>query len=124
ANKTIARLVNEILTKVENEVTEDFGEYLISDVAQNVLHTSFKHAKVPLAELLKEKLSNNMGFDFHTENRGSLIVYGEAKYSGSISPYANALTQIAEFIVDEKDMAELLHLRKFVTEDAANNAAT
>ena len=122
AAKTINKLVNEILKKVENELPEDFGEYLISDVAQNVLNSSFRHTKVPLAELLKEKLSNNMGFDFHTENTGNLIVYGEAKYSGSDSPYTNAITQIVDFIKDEKDIAELVHLRKFVSDAAAKNA--
>src|SRR5690606_33203838 len=51
-----------------------------------------------------------------------LIAYGEAKYSGSSSPYAKAITQINEFIGDEKDDAELIILSKLVSSEAIDNA--
>lgn len=122
AGKTITKLISSILSKVEDKVTEEFGEYLVSHVAQDLLIKSFKHGHIPLAELFKEKLSNNMGFDFHTESSSQIIVFGEAKYSSTGSPYTNAITQIIDFINDSKDEGELLHLQKFVSSAAATNA--
>lgn len=122
SEKTIDKLVNEILKKVDNHITADFGEYMISDVAQCVLNKSYQHKKIPLAELWKEKLKNNMGFDFHTENLSiSHLAYGEAKYSSSSSPYNKAISQIVKFIKDKKDKAELMHLKNFVTRKTTTN---
>jgi hypothetical protein len=122
AKRTVVKLVDEIFKKVANEVTADFGEYLISLSAQRALEDTFIHSKVPLAELFKEKVTGNPGFDFHTESHTTLIAFGEAKYSGDDSPYSNALTQICEFISLEKDVAELTDLSKFVSEKAVLNA--
>ncbi len=118
AQRTIDKLVNDILKKVEDDVTEEFGEFMISASAQDALVEAFDHVKVPLAELLKEKISGNPGFDFHTETSESLIAFGEAKYSGSNNPYRNALEQIKEFIDLKKHNAEVVDLQHFVTPDA------
>lgn len=82
AQRTIDKLVNNILTQVEDEITEEFGEFMISASAQDALVQTFGHVKVPLAELLKEKITGNPGFDFHTETQNNLISFGEAKFSG------------------------------------------
>lgn len=124
STKTISRLVNSILKKVEDVVTEEFGEYLVSHTAQNLLVTTFNHGKVPLAELFKEKIIGNMGFDFHTESVNKIILFGEAKYSGSINPYTKAIEQIVEFINERKDIGELADVQKFVSVDASTNAIT
>ncbi|WP_318445736.1 hypothetical protein [Photobacterium leiognathi] len=121
AQRTIDKLVNDILKKVEDDVTEEFGEFMISASAQDALVEAFDHVKVPLAELLKEKISGNPGFDFHTETSESLIAFGEAKYSGSKNPYRNALEQIKEFIDLKKHNAEVVDLQHFVTPDAVHN---
>lgn len=121
AERTIDKLVNKILTKVEDEITEEFGEFMISASAQDVLVSEFNHIKVPLAELIKEKISGNPGFDFHTETNQNLIAFGEAKFSGNINPYRNALEQIRSFIDLKKHDAELIDLQNFVSKEAVSN---
>ncbi|MDX6017162.1 hypothetical protein SIL79_12560 [Shewanella indica] len=120
--RTIEKLVKSFFDVANDQITTDFGEYMVSDSAQHVLKDQFNHSKLPLAELLKEKVTGNPGFDFHTETETKLIAYGEAKYSGNSSPYAKALTQINEFIGDKKDDAELIILSKLVSSEATGNA--
>lgn len=122
AKRTISKLVDDVFKKIADSVTVDFGEYMVSMSAQAALETSLKHFKLPLAELFKEKMTGNPGFDFHTQSHTTLVAFGEAKYSGNNSPYANALAQIAEFITLEKDVAELTDLSKFISEEAITNA--
>jgi|TARA_B110000908_G_scaffold169938_1_gene228206 hypothetical protein len=122
AQRTIEKLVNDILKKVDDNITAEFGEFLISDTAQLSLELEHLHTKVPLAELLKEKVSGNPGFDFHTESDRNHIMFGEAKYSGGITPRAKAINQITDFITLEKDNAELIILENFVSEEAIKNA--
>ncbi|TOF43064.1 hypothetical protein CGJ22_25030, partial [Vibrio parahaemolyticus] len=45
AQRTIEKLVDNILTKVEDEVTEEFGEFMISASAQDALVSAFDHVK-------------------------------------------------------------------------------
>lgn len=120
--RTIEKLVKSFFDVSSDQITADFGEYMVSDSAQKVLSKQFNHTKLPLAELLKEKVSGNPGFDFHTEAETKLIVYGEAKYSGSSSPYTKALAQIKGFIDEKKDDAELIILSKLVSDEATENA--
>ena len=121
SKKTIEKLVNDIFEKIEGSATIEFGEYMVSDTAQTVLNTDLDHTKVPLAELLKEKVTGNPGFDFHTESQTCLIAFGEAKYSGSSNPYSNAMNQIFDFVELNKDDMELSILEKFVSDDAVKN---
>ena len=122
SERTILKLVHDILEQVEDEVTTDFGEFMVSETAQSILGSELLHIKVPLAELLKEKITGNPGFDFHTESEANLIVFGEAKYSGSGNPHGLAVNQIVDFIDLKKDEAELNTLQHFVTEKAINNS--
>jgi hypothetical protein len=118
AQRTIIKLVEQIASRIENEITAEFGEFMISESAQSTLDTQFEHTKIPLAELLKEKITGNPGFDFHTESKTQIICFGEAKFSGSINPHSKALNQIGEFIELEKDSAELIILANFASEEA------
>ena len=120
--KQLKKLVNEIFNKVNNTVTEEFGEYLVSISAKDILITKLDHKNIPLAELWKEKISGNPGFDFHTESPSYLITFGEAKYSSSINPHTHALSQIVDFINEKKDEADLIHLRNFASCKAVENA--
>ncbi|ENM5728929.1 hypothetical protein AB7D55_000645, partial [Vibrio mimicus] len=115
AEKTIDKLVKSILSEIKNEVTEEFGEYLVSVSAQDALELAFSHIKIPLAEMLKEKIMGNPGFDFHTETSENLLAFGEAKYSGSVNPYKESLEQIRRFINEKKDNAELVDLQNFIS---------
>jgi len=120
ANRTVEKLVNEVFTKVSTPLSEQFGEYMVSLSAQDALEANLHHTKMPLAELFKERVSGNSGFDFHTETHTSLVAFGEAKYSGIKNPYKKALEQIIEFIHDEKDVAELTDLAKLASQQAVN----
>ncbi len=122
AKRTIDKLVREIFEKITDDVTEEFGEYLISLSAQDALEVLYSHKTIPLAELFKEKVIGNPGFDFHTESSDQIICFGEAKYSENVSRYSDALEQIIEFIGLGKDASELADLRNFVSENAINNA--
>ncbi len=122
AEPTIKKLVNQIFEKVDNVVSEDFGEYLISMTAQDALETAYNHKRLPLAELFKEKMTGNPGFDFHTESNTYLIAFGEAKYKSNATPYKNALTQINKFITLKKDVMELSDLEKLVDKKSYTNA--
>ena len=56
ARKTINKIINNILVKVKDVVTEDFGEYLVSMTAKDALREYKEHKDIPLAELLGKKL--------------------------------------------------------------------
>lgn len=122
SKRTIVKLSENIRNRInEDKLTEDFGEYLVSDTALKTLEKIYNHIRVPLAELLKEKLTGNPGFDFHSETETKFISFGEAKYSGNSSPYNKALKQIKDFISLEKDNAEINVLENFVSESATTN---
>ncbi|MBS2098860.1 hypothetical protein [Carboxylicivirga linearis] len=122
AEKTITKLVTEIFEKVDNVVTEEFGEYLVSESARDSLCDNFKHIKLPLAEIWKEKKTGNPGFDFHTESESKLLSFGEAKYSSSSNPHTDAINQIVGFIAKNKDKMELTDLKHFCSKEAVGNA--
>lgn len=113
SQKTIDKIVNDIIAKVKTKVNEDIGEFIVSYSAQTALEVTYSHTKIPLAELLKEKISGNPGFDYHTISTNNYLVFGEAKFSLDKTPRANALEQIETFIND-RDNAELLWLQPFL----------
>ncbi|BCS86598.1 hypothetical protein prwr041_24910 [Prevotella herbatica] len=114
SKKTIDKIVNIITSRVVNELNDSVGEYMISYTAQKMLVDSFNHFRLPLAELLKEKISGNPGFDFHTISEKKLLNFGEAKFSMKETPKDLAINQISDFIKDEKDYGELLSLKPLV----------
>ncbi|WP_332452550.1 hypothetical protein [Chryseobacterium aquaticum] len=121
SQRTIEKFVTEIIAGVQSNVNQDIGEYIISYAGQNVLETSYSHKKIPLAELLKEKVSGNPGFDFHTLSTKRFMVFGEAKFSMNDTPRAIALNQIVEFITLEKELAELNSFRAFLDAEIETN---
>lgn len=123
AEKTIDKIITDILSKVEDTITEEFGEYLVSDVAGSALVNVHTHTKIPLAELWKEKLTGNPGFDFHTQSFSELVAFGEAKFNSTGNPYTLALDQIAEFVDAKKDMSELSDLKYLMSRAAVQKAA-
>ena len=48
SRRTIEKITNEILKNVESEISEDFGEYMVSDVAQSALNQHLAHIRLPL----------------------------------------------------------------------------
>lgn len=121
AERTINKVVNEILSKVSNGLNDDIGEYLVSYSSQNALVSHYNHTKIPLAELLKEKVSGNPGFDFHTISEKKFLIFGESKFSMDDTPRAMALDQIGNFIDLKKDYAELNSLKSFIDDETHSN---
>jgi hypothetical protein len=113
SEKTIDKIVTEIIGGITTNVNEDIGEFIVSYSAQLALKIEFSHQLIPLAELLKEKVLGNPGFDFHTISTNNYLVFGEAKFSLDSTPRARALEQIEEFIGD-RDFAELKWLEPFL----------
>lgn len=109
-NRTVAELVNNVMKSVNDEITSELGEYLVSMSSQEVLCKELNHILIPLSELWKEKVKGNPGFDFHTQTPSELISFGEAKYSFNSNPYNTAIEQIKDFISLGKDVADLVHL--------------
>lgn len=113
SKKTIDKIVNDIIAKISTNVNEDIGEFIVSYSAQLALEMQYSHIRIPLAELLKEKVSGNPGFDYHTISSNNYLVFGEAKFSLDSTPRAKALEQIEAFIND-RDNSELLWLQPFL----------
>ncbi|MCI6169347.1 MAG: hypothetical protein MR678_05335 [Muribaculaceae bacterium] len=111
ATKTIKKIVEIITNRVANELNDKVGEYMISYTAQQVLVDSLQHIRLPLAELLKEKVSGNPGFDFHTISQNKLLNFGEAKFSLDDTAKDRAINQVSDFIDARKDFGELLSLK-------------
>ncbi|WP_133259702.1 hypothetical protein [Pseudochryseolinea flava] len=121
SQQTVDRLIKEIFSNVSTKLTEEFGEYLISYSATKALEKVYKHVPLPLAELWKERIVGNAGFDFHTESPDDLIVFGESKFSSSKNPHTIALDQIAAFVKAKKDEMDLSDLRRFARQSSVQN---
>lgn len=121
APKTINKIVNEILGKVASGLNEKIGEYLVSFSAQQALVALFNHFRLPLAEILKEQLSNNPGFDFHTISHKNNLIHGEAKYGGNDTRWPDATDQISGFIDENKHEGEQGWFYPFMNETVIAN---
>lgn len=115
AQSTIKKLTEEIFNNGTSPLTENTGEYVISVSASQVLNQEYNHTEVPISELWKEQKSGNPGFDFHSVNPNSILIFGEAKYkSDPPSPYGAALEQISKLISEGKDAMDLYPLEPLV----------
>ena len=115
ARETISRIVNVLCSaSVLNQVCEKSGEYVVSVRALKVLSSEFNHNEIPLAELFKEQVSGNPGFDFFSICPDQNLYMGEAKFLSNTNAYSSALNQISTFIQEEKDIKQLVDLANFV----------
>ena len=123
---TIQRIATNFDNGINPVVNRDTGEKLVSEVSRRTLVEDYSYWNMPIAELFKQKVDGNPGFDFHTVTPdGTLLMFGEAKYVANTNAYNSALNQIPEFIADEKDMKDLFEIRDFMPSptplDNANN---
>lgn len=124
--ETVKKIMKDCL-KFDNDLSQhvyDYsvvGEYIVSKEGRNALHSHFSHLYVPLAELWKEKVSGNPGFDYHSETESKIIIFGEAKYKSSENPYTTAIQQVERFINEKKDLKELTDLRHFISNESVEN---
>lgn len=87
AEDTAKYLANKILKEDDDKITEDSGEYVVSELAREALVTELNYLDIPLAELFKEQVSGNPGFDFYSANKEKIIIFGEAKYNSRQNAY-------------------------------------
>ncbi|AGH81597.1 hypothetical protein PCNPT3_08295 [Psychromonas sp. CNPT3] len=120
AKETIHKLV-EIFKSVDNQVTKDFGEFMISMGSGHYLKDKHNHVVLPLSELWKEKISNNHGFDFHTLSPSLKFSFGEAKYVSTGNSYTTAAEQVHRFSKEGKDKRDAVHLLHFADPIAITN---
>lgn len=121
---TINDISNKFAACDTGKLTKDAGEYVVSELAREVIVSELGYLDIPLAELLGKKISGNPGFDFHSQNPNTeTIIFGEAKYVSNHSAYSRALEQIKGFIEDKKDLADIADLEKFCTPNALSRAS-
>ena len=124
AQKTIADIKNKFEQCIDDSITKDAGEYVVSELARETLITQLDYLDIPLSELLGKQRSGNPGFDFHSQNKVTdTVIFGEAKYVSKTTAYSSALPQIVEFIGDGKDIEDLPGLTPFCTLPALQRAA-
>lgn len=120
ATKTIEKLV-ELFQTIENRVTADFGEFMVSLSSGHCLKDKHSHTCLPISELWKEKVLGNHGFDFHTISPEERFSFGEAKYQSSGNAYTSAAGQAHEFSKAGKDKADAVHLMHFGSPQSIQN---
>jgi hypothetical protein len=120
AKRTINKLVVEFQT-INNTVTSSFGEYMVSMSAGQSLGVLLGHLVFPISELWKEKLTNNHGFDFHTQSPQQKLNFGEAKYNKTKNPYTEAAGQVVDFIEAGKDGNDAALISHLASPEAIEN---
>ena len=118
AEDTAEYLADIILKDDGDKITEDSGEYVVSELAREALVIELKYLDVPLAELFKEQVSGNPGFDFYSANKEKVIIFGEAKYSSGRNAYGIGMEQVDRFIREGQDVSDLNDIDKFFEEES------
>lgn len=121
ASKTAEHLSNKLNNFSQDKVTTDIGETVVSELSRLAIVNELEYRDIPLAELFKQKISGNHGFDFFSETLSQFIVFGEAKYVSNSNGYGRALEQIERFIIEERDTSDLNDIDKFVSDSSLSN---
>lgn len=69
ATKTIEDIKAKFDQCVDDGITKDAGEYVVSELARETMISKLDYLDIPLAELVGKKRSGNPGFDFHSQNK-------------------------------------------------------
>ena len=121
AEATVKYIAENIIRNVDNSITTDSGEYVVSELARKSIVRELDYLYIPLGELIKEQKSGNPGFDFYSESKKQILLYGEAKYSSSRNAYGVAFEQIVRFEQEKRDHADLVDIDRFCSRIALNN---
>jgi len=121
AQPTIDRLSRALREAMTDNTTELVGEYVVSMVARYIIQATYGYRALPLAEVFKEQVSGNPGFDYHHEKDALLLIFGEAKYVSGKNAYGSAFSQIVKHIGLKKDMKEVPELVNFISDEAKEN---
>jgi hypothetical protein len=115
-------LTDKIKKGADDKITKDSGEYVVSELARQALVKHLKYLDVPLAELFKEQVSGNPGFDFYSANNEKIIIFGEAKYSSRQNAYGKGMEQVDRFVREKQDISDLNDIDKFFEDESLNRA--
>ena len=90
ATKTIEDIKAKFDQCVDDGITKDAGEYVVSELARETMISELDYLDIPLAELVGKKRSGNPGFDFHSQNKTTdTVIFGEAKYVTATTAYSS-----------------------------------
>lgn len=124
AKPTIDVLIEELtnyLGSCDKKTIETIGETVVSVSARSAIERILQYKALPIAELIKQKVKRNPGFDFHHEKDELMIVFGEAKYESNNNAYNKAISQIVKFIADKKHLKDIPDIDKFLSQSVFNN---
>lgn len=121
ANNTVTYIAQNIIQENANSITSDSGEYVVSELSRKSIVSELNYKDIPLGELIKEQKSGNPGFDFYSENKTNILLFGEAKYLSNKNAYGNALKQIVRFEEEKRDKADLVDIDKFCSIESLDN---
>ena len=79
AKDTAEYLARNLKLNKDDSVTSNTGEYVVSELAREAIVQKLGYLDIPLAELFKEQVVGNPGFDYYSANSEDIIVFGEAK---------------------------------------------
>lgn len=116
AESSAKYLAKQLQNGKDDTVTRDSGEYIVSELARQALVHELNYLDVPLAELFKEQVSGNPGFDFYSANKDKIIIFGEAKYNARQNAYGIGMEQVDRFIREGQDISDLNDIDKFFDE--------
>ena len=120
-NKTIKRIGEKLKSCKGDIISSEAGEYIVSILGKQALTENLNYFNIPLAELWKEKITGNPGFDFHSESTENKLIFGESKYVSGENAYNDSLDQINKFIDLKKDLTEIVDLENLVSDLALSN---
>jgi hypothetical protein len=123
AKATVEHISKNIISSKADNITSNSGEYVISELARLTLINELKYSDIPLAELIKKQKSGNPGFDFYSENKTNIILFGEAKYLSAKNAYGSAFNQIVRFIEEKSEIGDLQDIDKFCSQIALDNVS-
>lgn len=115
-------LADKIQKEDDSDITKDSGEYVVSELARQTLVKRLKYLDIPLAELFKEQVSGNPGFDFYSANKEEIIIFGEAQYNSRQNAYGIGMEQVDRFIQEGQDLSDLNDIDKFFNDKSLEYA--
>lgn len=121
ANNSLPKLYDLLVSGASTAITSDAKQYIVSELGRGAVVNDMGYLDIPLGELLRIQKSGNPGFDFYSENRNEIILFGEAKYIGRQSAYNSAMGQIEDFIRDGKDELDVADLDHFCSPGSFDN---
>lgn len=122
ARQTASYLEDALKREESSNIIKNSGEYIVSELGRQGLVKGLDYMDIPLAELFKEKVIGNPGFDFYSANKDKIIIFGEAKYSSSHNAYGKGMEQVDRFINERQDISDIVDIDKFFDDDSLEKA--